>query len=103
MFEPPIKEEIRRTMQQLKNNGSPGENGISPEMIKYRQDKTCELIVKIWEEEKNQRIGLKQLDTTYKILETLIKSKLSYHTEVSVKDYECGFRSSRSVIASKLL
>lgn len=92
-------------------------------MIKYGgkklHNRIHELLIQIWAQEKvpenwsravlkpvhkkgdktlcdNYR-GIALLDTTYKVLASIIKEKLDIYAEKIIGEYQCGFRSNRSV------
>lgn len=119
----PTLEELTIKIKSLKNNKCPGENELASELIKYGgetiQKQIYELVTDIWSKEKmpkswttaiikplfkkgdktdcNNYRAIALLDTTYKILASLIKDKLTGYAEKIIGDYQCGFRCNRSV------
>lgn len=118
----PEKEEIREIIHKMKNNKSPGENGITAENLKYGGeiviDKVHELIKIIWNTEKMPQQWAKALivpvpkkgdrtecsnyrgiaisDITYKVLAIVIKRRLEGYIEAELGEYQAGFRKNRS-------
>jgi hypothetical protein len=119
---PPSKEQITEIIRKLKNNKSPGTDGLTAELFKYGGqrllDYTHKLIEEIWKKEqiptewkqaiicpihkkgdksecKNYR-GISLLNIAYKIMATHIKNKLIEETENLIGEYQCGFRQGRS-------
>ena len=56
MTDVPTKEEVKATVDKLKNNKAPGPDGIPSEILKegykYMENRLYELIVQIWNEER---------------------------------------------------
>lgn len=106
-----------------KQKKSAGENGIGTELIKYgeqtMQIKVCEILEEVWEQgELPERLknavvipvhkkvhttlcqnfrAIALLDTTCKVLATIIKGRLQSYAEESIGEYQCGFKYNRSV------
>lgn len=120
----PTMEEVAEIINKSRNGKAPGKDGINMELIKYGGEKLQEqvhmLIKKIWREEnmpeewrtgqiipihkkgdqqicKNYR-GITLLNTTYKILSTLIQKRLANQTRDIIGQYQCGFTRGRSTI-----
>ncbi|CAG9829791.1 unnamed protein product [Diabrotica balteata] len=120
----PTLEELDEVIQRSKNGKAPGKDGINMELIKYGgrelRGKILALLKNIWKEEKmpgdwevgqiitvhkkgDQQIcenyrGITLLNTTYKILTSIIKKRLSKITKKTVGQYQCGFTEGRSTI-----
>lgn len=117
----PTKNEIIHIINMMKNNKSPGINGITKENIEYGgdrlKDEIYKLICQIWETEKmpdswreaviiplfkkgdrrnceNYR-GIALLDVTYKILASVLKRRLEEISENILGEYQGGFRRGR--------
>jgi hypothetical protein len=62
--EEPTIEGVEKAIKNLKNNKAAGSDGIQPELLKYRGNKSLnrvyELIRQIWEEERYLKNGKKQ-------------------------------------------
>ena len=113
--------EVEEILGSMKNNKSPGQNGITIENIKYgceqlRQE-IYELIIDIWKKEEmsegweialfipilksgdktycNSYIGISLLDIVYKILATVIRTKLEAVVDLLIGKYQAGFRKGR--------
>jgi len=118
----PTQKEIEEIINSMKNNKSPGANGITAENLKYGGDillgEIYKLICQIWEEEdypdswktsiiqpihkkgdvtdcSNYR-GIALVDVVYKVLATLIKQRLENHAVPCLGEYQGGFRKGRS-------
>lgn len=118
----PTYEEVEETINKLKNNKATGTDQINAELIKEGGKdlhKTIhKLLVKIWNEEKmpedwkmgmimpipkkgdltkctNYR-GITLLNITYKILTSLLKERVTQHTETVIGNYQFGFRKGKS-------
>lgn len=121
-IEQPTKEEIYNIIETLKNNKSPGHNGITAENIKaggkLLKEKIYELMGDIYTQEAmpqawnkativplykkgdksnchNYR-GIALLDVAYKVLSTWIKQKIEVIAEKLIGEYQAGFRKGRS-------
>ena len=117
----PTRKEVKGILRNMKNNKSPGQNGIAIENIKYGgeqlRQKIYELITDIWKKEKmpdewgkasiipilksgdktncNNYWGIFLLDVVYKILATAIRTKLEAMVEPWMGEYQAGFRKGR--------
>lgn len=117
----PTKEEIEEIIKSLKNNKSPGSNGITAENIKYGGEELKKqiylLVKKIWQEEQmpknwekatiipilkngdptecNNYRGISLLDVTYKVIATIIKRRVETIVEPQLEEYQAGFRKGR--------
>ena len=116
-------EDVKKAMENLKNNKAAGTDGVHPELIKYRGNKLLnriyELVWQIWEEEripeecketiivpiyekgdrdrcKNYR-GIALGNAAYKILVNIILEKIKPYIENITGVYQNGFRDGRSV------
>lgn len=121
-IEKPTKIEINEIIDNLKNNKSPGDNGVTAENIKYGgselRNRIHQLIKDIWNQElmpktwkkaiicpihkkgeitdcENYR-GIALLDVIYKVLATLLKRRLDKYIEPLLGDYQGGFRRNRA-------
>ncbi|KAL1445920.1 hypothetical protein WDU94_013975 [Cyamophila willieti] len=119
--EPPSIDEIRKAIQKMRNNRAPGEDGIVTELIKYGGDVLVkhlqEIIKDIWDNERmpdkwnigiicpihkkgdktdcaNYR-GVMLLDTSYKILTSIINNRVKKISNNQIGEYQCGFRESK--------
>ncbi|KAL0271345.1 UNVERIFIED_CONTAM: hypothetical protein PYX00_008462 [Menopon gallinae] len=123
MTEPSI-EEIRSTIKQLKNNKAPGENAIVAELLKAGglslETEIHRLITTIWKTEKiperwNKAVigpifkkgdktkttnyrGISLLDVGYKILTTILHTRIQPYAEEIISENQCGFRKGKSKI-----
>jgi sorting nexin-29 len=115
-------QETLRVNRNLKNNGAPGEDSITSELIKYggrkRWNRIHQLIKIILEKEQmpqewstviicpiykqsvklechNYR-GISLLNVSYKIFTTLLTRWIEPYAEGIIGDYQCGFRKGRS-------
>ena len=121
-MEPPLNEEILRILSMLKNNKSPGENGISADMYKnggdQLQEELCRQVQNVWNTEtmperwkeavivpiykKGERAlcanyrGIALLDTAYNIITGCIRDRLKVAVEHMLGEYQAGFRNNRS-------
>lgn len=120
--EAPTREEVKEVINKSRNGKAPGEDRINIEFIKYGgellQERIYQLIKNIWTEEKmprewetgeivtihkkgDQQIcsnyrGLTMLNTAYKILSSIIQSRLTKETGQILGQYQCGFTKGRS-------
>lgn len=120
----PTYDEFLKIITELKNNKSPGENGVTAEIWKEGGEKLHKklfsLILQVWNENKtpsqwntalicpilkkgdktlchNYR-GISLLDVAYKILAKLIRNRLRIFDKENIGDYQGGFRAGRSTI-----
>lgn len=120
----PTLDECIEVIKRLKSKKAPGIDTINNELIKYGGNTLAErihrLILKIWKEEHmpsewrtgllvpvpkkgdptdctNYR-GIMLLNTSYKILTSIIHKRLEIHLDREVGDYQQGFRKGRSTI-----
>ena len=120
----PTKEELQKIINKLKTHKAVGPDDIANEQIKLGGQKLVSsiynLIIKIWIAEKmpaewekgiiipilkkgnpmlctNYR-GITLLNSTYKILTTLLNNKVKQHTEERIQEYQQGFRQGRSTV-----
>lgn len=121
-LEEPTLEEITEIIRNSKNSKAPGIDGIPFELIKYGGERLIEEIHKlmrqIWKEEKmpqewdigqivtihkkgdqqncrNYR-GITLLNTTYKILSTILQRRVNNVVKDKIGTYQCGFRKNKS-------
>jgi endonuclease/exonuclease/phosphatase family metal-dependent hydrolase len=121
---PPTSDEIACAIKSLKNNKSPGTDGLPAELFKcagpHLVGSMHQLIAKIWTEEvmpdewrnclitpvfkKGDRLecsnhrGIGVLNVAYKILSKTICSRLKPHMDNTIRNYQCGFRPGKSTI-----
>lgn len=119
---PPTFEEVRISIQSLKNNKSPGSDGLAAELFKAGGDNLVgcmhQIMVRIWKEEcmpdewnksiicpifkKGDRLecsnyrGISLLNVAYKILSKIICLRLKPYMEYNIGKYQCGFRPGKS-------
>lgn len=124
MVNPPTREELERVVGKLKNNKTPGKNGITAENIKYGGPALVqiiyEMIKEVWEKEVmprewskaivhpihkkgdkaecNNYRGIALLDTVYKVTATLIKQRLEECAGNRIGEYQGGFRKGRGTV-----
>ncbi len=118
----PSLQEVKESVNKLKNNKAPGSDNIPGELFKYGGDALCmrlhELIVMIWEREEmpeewelgimcpvykkgdklecgNYR-GINLLNTAYKVFAYILYQRLQPHAETNIGEYQGGFRNDRS-------
>ena len=110
------------TIRRLKNNRAPGEDCINVELIKNGGKKLwkCiyDLVVDIWNTEQmpndwnvaiicpvhkkgsklecNNYRGISLLNVTYEIFTSILAKYIEPYVELSLGDYQCGFRKGRS-------
>ena len=110
------------TIRRLKNNRAPGEDCINVELIKNGGKKLWkyiyDLIVDIWNTEQmpndwnvaiicpvhkkgsklecNNYRGISLLNVAYKIFTSILAKYIEPYVELSLGDYQCGFRNGRS-------
>lgn len=121
---PPSFEETLKAIRSLKNNRTPGSDGINAEMLKSGGEeldrRIHRLVTKVWQEEvlpeewnigiicplhkKGDRLncanyrGVTLLSTVYKVLSTILQKRLNPIVEVILGEYQCGFRSTTDQI-----
>ncbi|WP_333764848.1 RNA-directed DNA polymerase, partial [Streptomyces sp. IBSBF 2390] len=120
--EAPSVEEIKAAIRKLKNNKSPGSDGIPAELLKHAGEHFVEhlhlLFQQIWsnltmpsewslsmitpvykkgdkKECKNYR-GISVLNSAYKILSFILCERLKPYLHNIIGDYQCGFRPGKS-------
>ena len=118
----PTLVEVKEIINKSRNGKAPGRDNVNIELIKYGGEELHEeiyrLIRSIWREErmpddwrkgqivtihkkgdqqlcKNYR-GITLLNTTYKIMSSLIQRRLSQLSRSTVGQYQCGFTKGRS-------
>lgn len=122
--EEPSDNEIIEQIRCLKNNKSAGENGIPAEVVKYGgqklQSKITKLIQKIWRDEEmpdkwkvsllcpvhkkgdksicSHYRGISLLDVVYKVLARVIRRRLQTYENLTLGEYQGGFREGRGTI-----
>ena len=120
----PTLVEIQASIKSLKNNKSPGEDGIPAELFKYGGDIIEQQFLKlfkiIWNKESkpedweiavmipihkkgdkldcNNYRGISLLSVAYKVFTKIIYNRLLKYTEDIIGEYQCGFRPGRSTI-----
>ena len=120
--EEPTYEEVKRIIQNLKNNKSPGPDKIINELIKKRGvtlwHRLCSLLIKMWRREqipdewkdsytcpiykKGDRTNCQNytaitlLNTAYKIFTGIMYNRLAEYAGKQIGDYQMGFRTNRS-------
>uniref|UniRef100_A0A8D9AYK2 Craniofacial development protein 2 n=1 Tax=Cacopsylla melanoneura TaxID=428564 RepID=A0A8D9AYK2_9HEMI len=119
--EVPTLNEVQKAIRRLRNNRAPGEDEIVAELIKYGgyqlEEAMREIIKDIWIQEKmpdcwstgiicpihkkgdkaicdNYR-GITLLNTSYKVLTTIINDRIKITANSKIGEYQCGFRESR--------
>jgi len=112
------------TINTLKKNKSPGEDGLASELLKYGGEELIrevgKLIRDVWHKEEipkerqlamicpiykkgdrsryqNYR-GISLLNTMYKVLSGLILNRIKPYIKDIIGDYQCGFMSGKSTI-----
>lgn len=122
--EEPTLEEVKKVMDAMKNNKSPGSDDLQAELFKYGgitlTERIHELIVRVWRSkimpnewslsiiQPIHKKGNKQkmenyrpislLNVVYKIMASITNQRLQEQTEKKIGDYQAGFRKGRSVI-----
>ena len=121
---PPSYQEVTLAIRRLKNNKSPGSDGIPAEFLKAGGDVLAEhlhtVLQKIWTEEQlppewnisvicpilkkgdvkvcsNYR-GISILNTSYKILSIILCERLKPYISNIIGPYQCGFRPGKSTV-----
>lgn len=121
--EVPTPEEFDKVIQKLRNNKTPGKDGIQSELIKaggqQLLDRLYNLICEVWIKKtmphewreavinpiykKGDRLDCNNyrpisiLNVAYKILATILNNRLKESAEKAIGEYQCGFRKNRSV------
>ncbi|KAI5752917.1 hypothetical protein M8J77_021772 [Diaphorina citri] len=117
----PTLNEVKEAIQKMKHNRAPGEDGITVELMKYGgtliETTLMEIIRDIWIQEKmpqcwntgiicpihkkgdkskceNYR-GITLLNTSYKVLTSIINNKIKKISNDKIGEYQCGFREAR--------
>jgi exonuclease III len=119
---PPTSNEIKQQINRLKNQKSPGEDGIQGEILKRLDEETISrihsVIERVWQEERlpeewntalvcpihkkndpqicNNYRGIALLNVTYKILAYCLLDRVKPIAEGIIGDYQGGFRPNRS-------
>ena len=120
----PSTSEVELAIDKLKSHKSPRIDEIPAELIKVEGRTICleihKLIISIWKKEKqpeewkesiivpihkkgdktdcNNYRSISLLPTTYKILPTILLSRLIPYAKEIIGDHQCGFRLNRSTI-----
>ncbi|KAI5739997.1 hypothetical protein M8J77_026070 [Diaphorina citri] len=118
----PTLVEVTKTIQEMKNNKAPGEDGINMEMIKAGGEPVAttiyQLIKQIWHEKKiptewteatviplhkkgdkedcNNYRGISLLNCTYKIFSKILLKRLESYTTSIIEEHQSGFVKGRS-------
>ncbi|KAI5729084.1 hypothetical protein M8J77_025142 [Diaphorina citri] len=118
----PTLVEVSKTIQEMKNNKAPGEDGINMEMIKAGGEPVAttiyQLIKQIWHEKKiptewteatviplhkkgdkedcNNYRGISLLNCTYKIFSKILLKRLESYTTSIIEEHQSGFVKGRS-------
>jgi hypothetical protein len=116
-------EEVKYSIQKLNNNRAPGPGALNAELLKIGENKLIgglwKVIEKTWMEEKILRqweeglicpickkgdcliyenyCGISLLNTGYKVFSTILFQRLQLYPEKLVGNYQCGFRSGKSM------
>ena len=118
----PTREEVTNAIKSLKNNKSPGPDGIPAELLKNGGNDLIaflhEIILEIWRTEKLPELwmegalvplykkgdklacenyrGISLLNAAYKTFARILYNRLVPHAETIIGDYQSGFRPDRS-------
>ncbi|CAG9839544.1 unnamed protein product [Diabrotica balteata] len=124
LVEPPSIDEVKISIEKLRNHRSPGSDGIPAELFKHGGEQLTkvmrEIVCRIWSEEQmpeewslglicplhkkgnqlecNNYRGITLLNTAYKILSNILHERLKPYTEMFLGEYQAGFRPGRSTI-----
>ncbi|XP_035731235.1 uncharacterized protein LOC118445651 [Vespa mandarinia] len=119
---PPNAEEIKETINNLKNNKASGEDSITAELLKWSQSKIIEELQLIFEDilrterfpeewkvalihplhEKGDKLnvdnyrGISLLQTAYKIISKILLNRIETTLDKQLGKYQAGFRKGRS-------
>jgi hypothetical protein len=120
----PSLEEVREAIGRLKNWKAAGSDEMPPELLKYGGEELNsaihKLIVEVWKQERmpeewneaiiipilkkgnamdcNNYRGISLLQVAYKVLSSIIATRLTVLADERVGEYQCGFRRNRSTI-----
>lgn len=121
-IEPPTLQDVNDALKRLKNNKSPGPDGIPAELLKHAGSEVAKvlhrIVLSVWSSEvlpiewmegaliplhkkgdkllcENYR-GITLLNTAYKVLAWILYRKLTPYADSVVGEYQCGFRKDRS-------
>uniref|UniRef100_A0A8D8W2L6 Craniofacial development protein 2 n=1 Tax=Cacopsylla melanoneura TaxID=428564 RepID=A0A8D8W2L6_9HEMI len=118
----PTLSEVKTAIRKMKNNKAPGNDNITPELLKYGGEAVESMMLKIihtiWKREKmpvnwnagvlcvlhkkgdkldcNNFRGIMLLNTAYKVLTSILNERLKEITETKIGEYQCGFRRNKS-------
>jgi hypothetical protein len=119
----PTNEEVMATLNKLKNNKSPGPDGIPSEILKegYKcmENRIYDLIVQIWNEEKvplswaealicsihkkgdvqncENSKGISLVNIAYRVMSMVLYGRLKPHADKITGQYQCGFRGGSTI------
>lgn len=122
IIEPPTRQEVKDALNGLKNNKSPGPDGLPVELFKHAGSVVLDvlhgIVQSVWNNEilpeewlegalcplhkkgdkllcENYR-GICLLNSGYKVFAKILHSRLMPYAESVVGEYQCGFRRDRS-------